>query len=150
MSRVKTRLKIALKLQAIERARRSAAEMELGQARTAAERSGTEETAATRALGEAERAWAGQLAGRTIDVELNKSFAGHLLASERELIERQAENREAGRLVDQKRSSWTKLEASVRSGDMLLGRWRRDLHRRAAERSDQELADRTSWNWFRR
>lgn len=150
MSRSKARLQTALKLQAIERARKITAEMRLSDARSAADLAQRQQSAASDALRDAEAAWIERLAGRRLNLELQLGFAGLILSREGEHAALGEEKVEAERILDQRRSSWQELEASVRSGDQLLRRWRRDLARRSAESGDQELADRTSWKWYRR
>lgn len=150
MSRSKSQLRTASQLQAIERARKGAAEGRLSEARSAADHADDQARNADHALVSAEAAWAERLVGRSINLDLQLSFAGLILSRERELTLRKDEKDEAERMLDQRRSSWQQLEASVRSGDNLLRRWRRDVARRSADRRDSELADRTSWKWFQR
>lgn len=150
MSFSRSRLRTALKLQAIEKARKSAAVARLNDASSAADQAQRQESAASDALGEAESAWAERLAAKQLNLDLQLAFAGLIVSRERELATRVEEAKEAKRILDQRRSSWQELEAGVRSGDRLLKRWRNDLARRLAERSDQELADSSSWKWYQR
>lgn len=148
MSRTKSQLRTAAQLQAIERARKGAAELLLSDARSANDHANDQARNADQALVAAEAAWATRMVGQNINLDLQLSFAGLILARERDLALRVEQRVEAERMLDQRRTSWQHLEASVRSGDDLLKRWRRDIARRSADRRDCELADRTSWKWF--
>lgn len=150
MSRTKSQLRTAAQLQAIERARKGAAELLLSDARLAKDHAHDQARNADQALVAAEAAWAERMVGRTINLDVQSSFARLIVSRERDLRLREEVNVEAERVLDQRRISWQHLEASVRSGDNLLKRWRREVARRSADRRDSELADRTSWKWFQR
>lgn len=150
MSRTKSQLRTASQLQAIERARKGAAELLLSDARSATDHAHDQARSADHALVAAEAAWAERMVGRSLNLDVQLSFAGLIVSRERDLVLREEEKVEAERMLDQRQTSWQHLEASVRSGDDILRRWRREIARRSADRRDCELADRTSWKWFQR
>jgi len=82
MSAARSRVRTALKLQAIEHARRTAAELALTAARRTADEARRSEQAANAALSEAEAAWAEQLNGQCLDLDLQRISAGQVLDRE--------------------------------------------------------------------
>lgn len=145
----KERQRMALKLQDIERARKSAAEARLLSARAEVGEAQEASTTARSAVEDAERGWSDHLSSKSFNLELGLALAAQLLENQHELERREQCERETEHKLEQERHAWQKLEASVRSGDHVLRRGRREIARRAENARDHELSEQTTWKWFR-
>jgi len=141
---------IALRLQAIERARRTAVEAQLNVARKEADETGERARDAQDQLSEAERNWVDHHARGRLDLELQRCLSRELLQKEGQAESRGEERDRAEADFERHRESWRNLEAGVRAGDRLLQQGRRFLSRRTEEARDQALSDQTTWKWFKR
>lgn len=146
----KARLEMLVKLQQMERARRSEAEARLASAAADHCDARVARDEANAALAQAERGWVDHHQMSRFDLDLARMLGAQLLERERELGSREAMVGEAKEQEEKERSVWRMLETRVRSGDEALTRGRRLLTRRAEGRADQEISDRTTWRWFRR
>ena len=142
--------RIAAKLQAIERAQRSAAEARLSAARSEADEASERSSSARNDLEEAARSWTDRVAGRRFNFELQLCLADDLLRKEQEFEVCDREQGEAETRFDQRKHDWQQLETGVRAGDHLLKKGRRYLLRRAEAARDHALGDQTTWKWFKR
>jgi len=146
----RTRLRVAGKLQAIERAQKAAAEMRLSDARRASDQAAEETRDARGNLDDAERSWNERISARQLDLELQRAFADELLRRERDLGAKVGEEQEAEVRLERARSGWQQLEAGVRAGDRMLKKGQRFLSRQGEEARDRALSDLTTWEWFKR
>jgi hypothetical protein len=141
---------MAAKLQAIERAQRSAAEARLSVARREVDEASERAGDARDDLVEAERSWTDRIAGGRFNLELQLCLAEELLRKEQESQTSDREQRDAETRFDQRKRDWQQLETGVRAGDHLLKKGRRYLLRRAEAARDHSLSDQTTWKWFKR
>lgn len=142
--------RIALKLQQIERARKFAAEARVADARDEADGARRGRDDAARSLEAAEQGWAGHLASGRIDLELGKSIAAQLMREDSALMLRERGLEAAASELEAELQTWRLTEAKVRSGERALSKGRRRLAKRAQGKIDQNLAERTTWAWFRK
>jgi hypothetical protein len=145
----KAKQRMASKLQEIERARKRAAELRLLDARDQSAAAEQLRLEAQAELGEAEQHWHAHLISGRLDLELGKAFAVRVLSEQHGLDVKSESACEAERKVEETHQDWQKVEAAVRSGDLILGRGRRALLKRSENASDQALSDATTWKWFR-
>lgn len=150
MTRGRQRLHVAKQLQAIECARRAAAEVALADARRSAMEAQTKQDDARRDTASAEEAWSAQMSRGRLDPAVSRLFANELLTRERAHEEAREQKDEADARSQRRLQEWIELEASVRSGDRLIARWGREARRQREDALDRELADRTSRKWFDR
>lgn len=142
------RQRMLMQLQAIERARKSAAEAQLSESRSAVQDAQERSVTAREVVAEAEAMWSEHLGAPNYNVDLQLSLAQLLLAREQQLATTEQRRDDAERNLERHRTSWQQLEAGVKSGDAVLRRGRRFLAKRATEARDNEISDRTTWNWF--
>lgn len=150
MSQRRQRLRVAKELQAIECARRTAAQVALADARRAVADAQRDQNEAQGAAAEADSEWRAHMAKGYLDPAINRLFAGELLARERAHDAARHQTEEAESRSDRRLQEWIELEASVRSGERLITRWGREARRKRNDALDRELADRTSRKWFDR
>ena len=146
----RARLRLAGKLQAIERAQKAAAEMRLGDARQDSDRAAERTQGARDELDDAERCWTEHLSARQFDIELQLAFAEELLRRERDLGAKEGEQQEAQVRLDRAQTGWRQLEAGVRAGDRMLKKGQRFLSRKGEEARGRALSDLPTWEWFKR
>ena len=146
----KSNQRMAERLQSIERARKSAAELRLASAREGAveaeERAGDARKDAQRA----EQDWADHLRNGQFDVELQRALSRDVLWKEQELGAREQRRSDAEAEFDRQRHEWQHLEAGVQAANEVLRRGRRFLLRRSNDSQDHETSLQTTWKWFRR
>ena len=142
--------RIAAKLQAIERAQRSAAEARMSAARSEADEASERSSSARNKLDEAARSWTDCVAGGRFNLELQLCLAEELLRKEQESEACDRDQSDAETRFDQRKHDWRQLETGVRAGDHLLKKGRRYLLRRAEAARDHSLSDQTTWKWFKR
>ena len=146
----RTKQRMALKLQEIERARKRAIEARLLEARAAAEQAEQATSEAQGELLQAEISWSGHLKSASFNVELGQALGAHLLHQQRALDIRQDHERSQKCRLDEQTEIWRKIEASVRSADKNLSSARRALVKRSEASREHELSERTMWKWFGR
>jgi hypothetical protein len=141
---------MAAKLHEIERARKRGAEARLADARADLAEAGRVRERAEASLGEAEQGWSHHLSSGNFDIALRQAFAAELLDRQSELELRRDRETKAGAALDEARLGWQKIAASVRLGEGVVRKGRRDLARHSEHVRDLELAERTTWKWFGR
>jgi len=141
---------MAEKLQAIEHARKSAEEARLSEARAAALEAARELEVARDQVVEAEGLWSDRLAAGRLDPVFQRALGSHLVERQGSAMAAQREVAETERLLELRRNAWRDLEMSVRTGEQVIRRGRRELDRRGSERNDREQSDQASWKWFNR
>lgn len=141
-------LRIARKLQAIERSRRSAAEVRLLNARQDQDRASEQTARARQERVAAEERWLDHLAEKRFDPLRRQSLSRILLARDADEGVATARENEAKSTTDRRRSEWCALEASVRAGEEVIMRARRQIERRTAETREREVGDQVTWKWF--
>ena len=142
--------RMVVKLQAIERARKSVAEDLLSSARAASDHAEQAASIAREQLDRAQAMWAERLDGNVFDPALQLGLARQVVTRQSELISSDEQRKKAEATLCRRRGAWQQLEASARSGDLFLRRGRRSLARRLEDKRDHEIADLTSWKWFSR
>jgi len=142
--------KMAAQLQAIERGRKSAAEMRLVEARQLEETACTSREKADDALGAAEAHWTEHLRSGPVDLLLQQALAYSVLRREHELQQARREEQGAEALVGRRLTEWRYAEAGVRSGEAILKRGARTLSRRSDDSREHQISERSGWKWFKR
>jgi hypothetical protein len=142
--------RMSLQLQAIERARKGAAEARLLGARSALTEAGEARAGAGAALAAAEAEWRDHLASPAFNLELGQALGRQILVREAVKCEREAEERAAEEKLEREQRDWQAIEAMVRLRELALRRGRRALDKRAEEARASELAEANAWKWFRK
>jgi len=142
--------KRASALQAIDRARRMAAELRLHDAHRERDdaKSGVESAEAE--LHASATRWSEHLRSGRFDLALSQALAGAVVEQERAVETASTFHAESEALVERRRVEWRDFEASVQSGESLLNRGRRAIARRAEESRAAEISHSTTWKWFKR
>lgn len=146
----RAKLRMVNKLQAIERAHKTAAEARLGSARRAADEAEASSRKAKTELHAAEQSWVDRLSAGQVDMHLQRMFGDELLRRERELQASEQEQEDADVRLEHARKGWQQLEAGVRAGDRILKKGRNFLSRQGEELRAGALSDLTTWEWFKR
>ena len=146
----KPRHGMALRLHAIERARRGAAEAALARAAEEAARAGVAEQDAADSVRAAEAEWVTRMTGGQLDLDIGRLLSRELIERETERSAAQARAAECKSLEEGARSQVQALDAAVRSGERTLRKGRRQLSRKAETARESAQSDLTSWRWFDR
>lgn len=145
----KAKQRMAAELQAIERARKRAAEARLADARAVAAEAEEARAEAGAAVTQAECSWSQHLSQGSFNLELGQALGAQLVMDQHELERGDERKTKADRMLGDELRAWQGIEAIVRSGEKVLRRGQRELAKRAEAARDRELAERTTWKWFR-
>lgn len=148
--RDRVKLPLMVRLAAVQRVKKAAAEaalMSARQAETSARAAQAEAEAKTRS---AQLEWGAHISGITFSPELSGALAALVIRTGTEADDASLRSARAAELRNRRQDDWQMSDARSRSGDESLRRLSRRVRRRAEEDRLAEIADRLTYDWSRK
>ena len=144
------KLPLMLRLASVQRAKRLAAEAQMNEAASAAQKAAAADAVAMQLRTDAEGEWTDYLGRPSFTPEFARALSAQLIDRAEEASQAAERKQKALNEQSEKQQAWRVLEAGVRQSDGSIRKLRRQVARRTDEKRLAELGDRTTYAWSRR